>query len=89
MDVRKLAKLKTGDIILIDKPRLIDATIEDIPLIKGSYGQSNGMVSFKVDSFLKISSAALDNSTALAPRPTDAISTQATGVGTDTNASST
>jgi flagellar motor switch protein FliM len=87
MDVRKLATLKTGDIIQIEKPGLIEATIENIPLIKGSYGQSNGMVSFKVDSFLKLTSMAQEIADAPPTGLSEIDNTQLPGVGRDISVS--
>ncbi len=83
IDVRKLSALKAGDIIPIDQPGLIDATVENIPLIRGSYGQSNGKVALKVDKFLKISSTALDAEIGSLPKLSDASSTHQADVDTD------
>ncbi len=61
MDVRKLAALKAGDIIPIDKPGKINATVEKIPLIRGSFGESNGKSAFKIDNFMKLNPEMLES----------------------------
>ena len=61
MDVRKLAALKAGDIIPIDKPGMINALIEKIPLLRGSFGESGGKSAFKVDRFMKLNPAVIES----------------------------
>ena len=54
MSVRELSHLKEGDIIPIDKPEKIISSIQNIPLIFGTFGESNGKSAFKIERFMKI-----------------------------------
>lgn len=71
MDVRKLASLKSGDIIPIDKPGLIKTMIENIALMRGSYGQSNGRVALKVERFMQVNPLVLAVNNTPAPQLSD------------------
>ena len=48
VSLRDVMNFKEGDIIPIDTPREVTATIEDIPVIRGSYGWSDGNNAIKV-----------------------------------------
>lgn len=48
MTLRELKGLKTGDIIPIDFPDTVNATIEGVPVFKGNYGMSRGNHAIKV-----------------------------------------
>jgi flagellar motor switch protein FliM len=41
-------RLQAGDIIPIEMPRAVTATVEGVPVIRGSYGASHGNVALKV-----------------------------------------
>jgi len=48
ISLREVMNFKKGDIIPIDTPREVIATIEDIPVIRGSYGWSDGNNAIKI-----------------------------------------
>ena len=48
----EILKLKTGDIIPVDIPGRIIASVDEIPLIECAYGQQNGQYALKIDRFI-------------------------------------
>lgn len=48
LTLNELRNLKRGDIIPIELPETVTAVIEDIPVLRGSFGVSNGQNSIKV-----------------------------------------
>ncbi|MFT7458582.1 MAG: flagellar motor switch protein FliM [Planctomycetota bacterium] len=48
MTLRDLKKLKVGDVIPIEFPETVCATIEDVPVLRASYGMSRGNRALKV-----------------------------------------
>ncbi len=53
MTVRQLANLKAGDILAIDEPGLVLATVEGIPVLRGKYGKSaKGQAAIAVDKLI-------------------------------------
>ncbi len=52
MTLGELKELKTGDVLPIELPEAVTATIEDVPVLKGSYGVSRGNCALKVTEIL-------------------------------------
>lgn len=47
--VAKLMALKVNDILLIDKPNIIDVTVDGVPILKGYYGKINKQYAIQVE----------------------------------------
>lgn len=56
VSLRDVMNFKEGDVIPIDTPNEIIATIEDVPVIRGSYGWSNGNNAIQVNEKIASSS---------------------------------
>ncbi len=48
----EILKLKAGDIIPINIPEKITASVDDIPLLEGTYGQQGGQYALKIEKFI-------------------------------------
>jgi flagellar motor switch protein FliM len=48
ISLRELSRLKVGDVIPIDLPRLVTIKVEDLPLFTGEFGTHNGRNAVKV-----------------------------------------
>lgn len=47
--VNKLLELKVNDVLLIDKPSLLDVTVGGVPVLKGLYGKANKQYAIQVE----------------------------------------
>ena len=52
LTVRELSALKAGDVIPVDLPHTVIATIEDVPVLRGTFGHSEGRHAIKVTDFI-------------------------------------
>jgi flagellar motor switch protein FliM len=50
--VAQLLALKSGDFIELDLVPMIDAKVDGVPVLRGSYGTANGRYALKIDSLL-------------------------------------
>jgi len=48
----EILRLKAGDIIPISIPEKITASVDDIPLLEGTYGQQGGQYALKIEKFI-------------------------------------
>jgi flagellar motor switch protein FliM len=48
----QILKLKVGDVIPLNIPEKVNATVDNVPLMECSYGQQNGQYALKVDRFI-------------------------------------
>lgn len=55
MKLRDLAKLKAGDILMVDMPELTTLYAEDVPLFKGKLGTSRGKYAVQIEEQIKVS----------------------------------
>lgn len=53
LTVRELLDMRPGDIIPVNLPEAVILMVEDIPLIRGKFGVSNGINAIKVNEFIK------------------------------------
>ncbi len=52
MPVRKLLELKAGDVIPLEIPERVTATVDDVPVFRGRYGESRGRFALKVEEYI-------------------------------------
>ena len=54
LKVSDLIDLQAGDVIPIDMPQQIALMVEDMPILKGKYGNHNGNVAIKIESIIEL-----------------------------------
>ena len=52
VSLRDILKLQPGDVIPIDIPPRIEATVDGIALLECSYGQQNGQYALRIEKFI-------------------------------------
>ncbi len=52
LTMRELTRLKAGDIVSFDMPETVIASVEGIPVLRGSFGSSDGHLSIKVSGLI-------------------------------------
>jgi len=53
LTMRALSNLKPGDVIPVELTRAVAMHVEDVPLLRGVFGQSNGKYAVKVSELLR------------------------------------
>ena len=48
IDLRQLTRLKVGDILPIDLPKVVPVCVEQVPVFTGEFGISNGLNAVKI-----------------------------------------
>lgn len=55
VSLREILKLKAGDVIPLNIPQLIEALVDNVPLMECTYGQQNGQYALKIERFIAAS----------------------------------
>lgn len=58
INLRQLAELKVGDVIPFDMPEQVIINIEELPILRGIYGQSRGSGAVKINSIVQLDTIA-------------------------------
>lgn len=54
LTVGQLARLKPGDILPIEDPKSVVLRVDDMPILRGHYGESRGNAAIRVDKFIHV-----------------------------------
>jgi flagellar motor switch protein FliM len=54
ISLREILQMQTGDVIPVDIPHVIQATVDDVPVIACCYGVQGGQYALKVERFLAV-----------------------------------